>query len=198
MSELVILLPPRPRDGASAEAPSDLAFVLSADGRSVTRQGRAEPAQLPRATSVVAVLPDDEVSWHRTSVPRAPAARLRAALGSVLEDRLLDDADTVHLAVEPGVAPGQDGWVAATPRDWLAGWLARIEAAGLVVDRVLPLSAPLPGAPADRSDVITAAAHVHALPVAELTLSPMSTGWFHALSASSTKIVEPLRLNPSA
>lgn len=173
MSELVILLPPRPRDGASAEAPSDLAFVLSADGRSVTRQGRAEPAQLPRATSVVAVLPDDEVSWHRTSVPRAPAARLRAALGSVLEDRLLDDADTVHLAVEPGVAPGQDGWVAATPRDWLAGWLARIEAAGLVVDRVLPLSAPLPGAPADRSDVITAAAHVHALPVAEDPHNPL-------------------------
>lgn len=174
MSELVILLPPRPRDGAPAEVPADLAFVLSADGRTVSRQGRAEPAQLPRATSVVAVLPDDDVSWHRVTVPKAPPARLRAALGSVLEDRLLDDDDSVHLAVEPGVAPGHDGWVAAMPRAWLARLLAQLEGAGLVVDRVLPLSAPL-SAPSNLSAGPQggADADVHALPVAEAPDNPL-------------------------
>ena len=76
MSELVILLPPRPRDGASAEAPADLAFVLSTDGRTVARQGRAEPARMPRATSVVAVLHGavDEPGAAKPSGAAAPRA----------------------------------------------------------------------------------------------------------------------------
>ncbi|MEN9630679.1 MAG: hypothetical protein RJA10_3907, partial [Pseudomonadota bacterium] len=46
MSVLVIFLPPRPRGGAPAEAPAEYAYVLSNDGTTVLRQGRAAAAAL--------------------------------------------------------------------------------------------------------------------------------------------------------
>jgi len=142
MSVLVILLPPRPRDTGPVQVPADYAFVFSSDGASAARQGRAAADQLPRADSVCAVLPDADVSWQRCTVPKAPAARLRAALGAVLEEQLLDDDDAVHLALEPGAAGGQSAWVAVTHKAWLAALVADLERGGVPLDRVLPLGQP--------------------------------------------------------
>jgi general secretion pathway protein L len=151
MSILVVLIPPRPRlearrpAGSEAEshwAGGELDYVLTSDGFAVVSQGRSAPALLPRATTVVAALADTDVSWHRISMPRAPAARLRAALGGVLEEALLDDAGDVHLAVAPQATAGQPTWVAAVNRPWLAGQLAALERSKVFVDRVVPLSWP--------------------------------------------------------
>lgn len=144
MSVLVILLPSRPRAAGVAAVPADYAYACSADGRSVERQGRAPAAQLPPADRVCAVVPDGDIGWQRVAVPRAPAARLRAALGAVLEERLLDDDDAVHLALAPGLGSGQTGWVAVVHRGWLGLLLADLERAGVRVDTVLPLSWPAP------------------------------------------------------
>lgn len=144
MSVLVILLPPRPRDTGPVQVPADYAFVLSSDGASAARQGRAAADQLPRADSVCAVLPEADVSWQRCTVPKAPAARLRAALGAVLEEQLLDDDEAVHLALEPGAAGGQAAWVAVTHKAWLAALVADLERGGVPLDRVLPLAPPGP------------------------------------------------------
>ena len=142
MSILVVLLPPRERTGAAGaergEAAPDYAFVLSADGLGVARQGRATAALLPKADAVVAWLSPTDVSWHRVKLPRAPAAKLRAALIGVLEEQLLDDESSVHLAVAPGAAVGAPAWVAALHRQWLAGHLAVLEKAGAFVERVVP------------------------------------------------------------
>lgn len=167
MSVLVILLPPRPRAGAPAEAPAEYGYVLSSDGRTPTRQGSAAPAALPRADSVCAVLPEADLSWHRVAVPKAPAARLRAALGAVLEDQLLEDDDQVHLALEPGVGGGQTGWVAVTHRAWLSTLITSIEQAGVPLDRVVPLSWPGP------------VPCLHALPGADAEADPLLV-WSHA------------------
>lgn len=142
MTMLVILLPPHARVGHEAPEPGALAHVLSSDGMAVASSGRAEPAQLPSADSVVAVLPAGDVAWHRVAVPRAPAARMRLALSGVLEEQLLDEPDDVHLALAPDAKPGQDGWVGATQRPPLAAALARLTASGIVVDRVVPACAP--------------------------------------------------------
>lgn len=148
MSVLVILLPPRPRLGAhAAEFPSTsgadgYAYVLSNDGLQVSSQGRAQPALLPRADSVLAVLADSDLSWHRITVPKAPAARLRAALGGMLEEQLLEDDDALHLALPPDAAAGQSAWIAATHKGWLKGELEHLEQAGLRVERVLPAAWP--------------------------------------------------------
>lgn len=144
MSVLVILMPPRPRGAADADGPPDHAFVFSTDGQTVSRQGRASAAQLPRADSVCVAVADADIAWHQVAVPKAPAARARAALGAVLEDALLDDDEDVHLALQPGLGAGQTGWVAVTRKAWLQAQLAALQAAGLAVDRVLPLSTPGP------------------------------------------------------
>ena len=91
---------------------------------------------------MVAVLADCDVSWHRIILPKAPAARLRAALTGVLEDALLEDAEAVHLALAPGAVPGQPTWVAAIDRQWLRRELALLQRAHLFVDRLVPMSWP--------------------------------------------------------
>ena len=151
MSVLVILIPPRARlgaraaDGAAAPAPppgEGYAYVLSADGLQVGSHGRAQPSLLPRADSVVAVLADSDVSWQRLTLPKAPAARLRAALGGALEEQLLEDDEVIHLALAPGAQAGQPVWVAAVHKAWLRGEIETLEAGGLSVERVLPRSWP--------------------------------------------------------
>lgn len=149
MSILVIQLPARERLSARAadaaqglRLPAELDFVLSADGRKPTQTGRAAPALMPRAVSVVLVLAEADVSWHRIDVPKSPPARLRAALAGVLEDTLLEDEDSLHFALAPGAVGGQAGWVAVMHRAWLQNALSGLEQAGLSVERVVPSGAP--------------------------------------------------------
>jgi general secretion pathway protein L len=149
MNMLVVFLPQRPRlraappEGPGAdEAATEYAYVLSDDAVTASSQGRAAAAQLPKATVVVAVVGESDLSWHRITLPKAPANRLRAALGGILEDALLEDAEELHLAVAPQATAGELTWVAATDRTWLATELALLEKANVFVDRVVPLAWP--------------------------------------------------------
>jgi general secretion pathway protein L len=147
MSVLVIQVPPRPRLASrSATEPArpaaEFDHVLSADGRTVGAVGRSGADSLPAADSVVAVLADADVSWHRVTVPKAPAARQRAALAGLMEEALLDDEDSVHFALPPQHTGGQPAWVAVVHKPWLMATLAELEASGRVVERVVPASAP--------------------------------------------------------
>jgi general secretion pathway protein L len=141
MSILVVLLPARER-AAAAEAERDAApeyaYLLSTDGLGVSRQGRTTPALLPKADTVVAWLGPTDVSWHRVTLPRAPASKLRAALVGLLEEQLLDDEQAVHLAVAPQASAGGATWVAAVHKRWLAQHLEQLEKAGAFVERVVP------------------------------------------------------------
>ena len=89
------------RPPASGDATAEYAYLLSADGLSVARQGRTTAALLPKADTVVAWVGPTDVSWHRITLPRAPAAKLRAALVGLVEEQLLDDEHAVHLALAP-------------------------------------------------------------------------------------------------
>ncbi len=155
MTLLVVSLPARERlagradDGAAADAarlPAEWPFVLADDAGLVLQAGRAAGALLPRADRRVLVLAAADVAWHRIDVPKAPPPRLRAALGGVLEEALLDDAEALHLALAEGVAPGRPGWVAVTDGPRLAAALAVLEAGeagGHPVDRVVAALEPL-------------------------------------------------------
>ena len=143
MTLLVILLPAPLR--ADAPPPGDaapLAWLLSPDGLAVARRGSSAASTLPAADTVVAVAPADAVAWHRPQLPKAPANRLRAALGSVLEEHLLTDDDDVHLALAPQAVAGAPVWVAALHKPWLRAHLGQLAAAGRVVDRLVPALAP--------------------------------------------------------
>lgn len=148
MSVLVVQIPARARlparaaSAAAAAAGDGYAYVLSTDGLQIGAQGRASAADLPKADSVVAVLADADVSWQRINLPRAPASRLRAALGALLEDKLLDDDEAVHLALAPQALAGEPVWVAVLHKAWLRGEIETLEKAGLIVERVVPASWP--------------------------------------------------------
>jgi general secretion pathway protein L len=152
MSVLALQLPPRERLAARAAAadaagsalklPAEWPFVFSSDGRSIAQQGQAAAALLPRADSVVLVLAETDVSWHRVDIPRAPAARLRAALLGVLEESLLEDDEQLHFALASDAVAGQPGWVAVTHRPRLVAALVVLEASGLSVERVVAASRP--------------------------------------------------------
>ncbi|MES2959960.1 MAG: type II secretion system protein GspL [Pseudomonadota bacterium] len=151
MSTLVIQLPARPRLQGGAEgvhasaqgrAPAELFYVLTPDGLAVAQHGRAVAALLPKADSVVLVLADTDVSWHRIKVPKAPAARQRAAIAGVLEEQLLDEPAAMHLALAPDAVGGQTAWVAAIDKAWFAGELRTLEKAGVQVERAVPVSWP--------------------------------------------------------
>jgi general secretion pathway protein L len=145
MSLLAIQLPTRtrlhPQVRASAQGPgarAELGFVLSPDGQAVQTEGQCAPSLLPKATAVVAVLAPADVAFHRLICPKAPAARLRAALAGMLEEQVLDEVDQLHLSLAPDARPGEETWVAAIDRAWLSAELAALESAGVVVDRVVP------------------------------------------------------------
>ncbi len=151
MSYLIVRIAARSRLHASSPgaavperpaAGTEYTYALSPDGLLLQTQGHCAASVLPKADTVVAVLADADVAWHRISLPKAPAARLRAALTGVLEEGLLDDAEATHLAVQPQATAGEPTWVAAVNRAWLRAELAALEKANVFVDRVVPSSWP--------------------------------------------------------
>jgi len=151
MSVLALVLAPRDRiaaqsgsdAGAGVRVPDDYSFVFSADGTVVTQTGRTAASLLPKADRVIVVLADADVSWHRIKVPKAPPAKLRAALMGMLEETLLDDEAALHLVLAPGGQPGRTGWVAVAHKPWLTAVVTALEAAGTDVEKIVPASAPV-------------------------------------------------------
>lgn len=135
----VLIVCPVEFDAGSPVRPtSELEWVQPGPPAAPPRHGRGPVALLPRGDDVVLVLPPMAVSWHAVALPRMPANRVRAALDGLLEDRLLDEVEHLHLALEPGGKPGQSLWVAACRREPLKAWLALLQDAGHRVVRIAP------------------------------------------------------------
>lgn len=150
MSTLILQLPLTPGTAAPAYD-----YVVTQDGLQVTTHGHAVAAMLPsqsaRGQDVVAVIPAQALSWHRLALPervlrgmlsgRMESARAREVLTGVLEERLLDDTDHLHLAVFAATPlTGSDtsnAWVAACDRAWLQHSLQALESAGHSVGRLV-------------------------------------------------------------
>jgi general secretion pathway protein L len=144
MSALIVLLPP---DRASASAEFD--YVVSNDDAVPASHGTAQAALLPMPSragaEVVAVVPATKLSWHRVELPKGTTAaspRLRAVLEGLLEDRLLDEPETLHFALPPHAKSGVPLWVAICDREWLRGCLQALETAERPVARIVPEFAP--------------------------------------------------------
>lgn len=149
MSTLVIQIPPRPRAlthiGTESTVSLDIgtvfSYVLSSDGVTPSRHGDTTLDLLPQADSVIAVLPMTDVSWHSMVIPKAPAARMSAALAGALEEVFLDDVERLHISLPPQYAAGEVSWVAATDVAWLSAVIQFLDAARSV-DRVVPMLLP--------------------------------------------------------
>ncbi|AEG94651.1 type II secretion system protein GspL [Ramlibacter tataouinensis] len=144
MSSLFVLLPTEP-----ATAGTEFGFVLTPDGQTVGEHGSAPAALLPApagaAAEVVAVVPAAALSWHQVELPKglsAASPRLRAVLEGLLEERLLDEPEALHFALQPQPPAGAPAWVAVCERAWLRAGVQALEAAGRPVGRIVPEFTP--------------------------------------------------------
>ncbi|WP_076998345.1 type II secretion system protein GspL [Variovorax sp. KK3] len=121
--------------------------VWSSDGRKLRSQGSAPPSLLPTSDEVILGIPATMLSWHMLTLPQGSmsgAVKLRSVLAGLLEDRLLDDPEQLHFALQPEARAGAPVWVAACDRQWLRGVVQALEGAGRRVTRIIPEYAPQP------------------------------------------------------
>ena len=154
MGALIVVLPNTPA-GPAAEYD----FAVCSSTAAVLRHGRAPLGALPPAggsvAEVVVVAAAAMLSWHALTLPRGTAAngpRLRQVLEGLLEEHLLDEPSSLHLAWLPGA--NGNGWAGACDRAWLAGHLKALEASGRAAQRIVAEAAPQispAGAPAAAS-----------------------------------------------
>ena len=138
---LIIALP------HSAHANTGYAHVHS-DGHSVLRSATGAAATLSaHAGEVVAVVPHSRLAWLRVQLPPAShGPRLQSVLHGLLEDRLLDEPQQLHLVLAPDAEQtartGGNTLVAVCDKQWLRETLAPLQAAGLTVQRIAPELSP--------------------------------------------------------
>lgn len=137
MTTLILALPMvRPT------ANTEFDYVLSRERGVVQAHGSAALALLPRADSLVLLVPAAALSWHSVRLPPVPSGRLRAALDGLLEEQLLDEPAQVALALASGRLANGQALVAAFDKAWMRAMLEFFEQAGRPVGRVLPEFAP--------------------------------------------------------
>lgn len=143
---LLLVCPPL----SPASSAAEYGWVRATDdGNGVAANGSAPLALLPAASEVVLLLPAEALSWHSVTLPQGTlgnAARLRSVLDGLLEDRLLDEPESLHFALEPGAKAGVPVWVAVSNRIELRATVQALESSGRRVVRIVPEFAPQPDA----------------------------------------------------
>ena len=143
MQTLVLRLPPL----ATAHPLPALEYaLLSANGKLLSA-GREQVALLPRGARVVAVVDALDASVMAVTLPAMAPTRLQAALSGALEDRLLQDAGQLHLAVGPLAEDGAVSLACAVPEAALQQAIADLTQAGQEPEQIVPEAALL--APGD-------------------------------------------------
>lgn len=145
MPTLIVYLPTE-----LPQASSQVAYLVTPDGRTVGAHSSAALALLPApaGVEVVAVVPAQALSWHLVQLPRGllrqglgaerANPRLRAVLEGQLEEHLLDEPAQLHFALAPEAQDGAPLQVAACDRAWLRAWMQALEQHQRPAARIVP------------------------------------------------------------
>ncbi|SAK39683.1 type II secretion system protein L [Caballeronia catudaia] len=145
MSTLIVLLPPRDPAVRSEEWHlPDLPFLLLDKRGEPQRAGRAALGLLPRATSTVLIVAARDTLLLAASVPPLKGPRLRQALPNVVEDQLIQDPQTCHIAVDPVDLADGKRVVAVIDRGWFRFVLGAFSGAGHRNVKAVPAMRCLP------------------------------------------------------
>jgi general secretion pathway protein L len=163
---------------------------VHSDGHSVLRSATGAAATLSaHAGEVVAVVPHSRLAWLRVQLPPgSQGPRLPQVLQGLLEDRLLDDPQHLHIVLDPDAhelaRSGGESLVAVCDKQWLRDTLAPLQATGLTVQRIVPELSPsakpvlqVMGEPDHSHSVLCHAQGV--------TLLPPNTAQWHAFAELS-------------
>ncbi|CAN7554531.1 type II secretion system protein GspL [Caballeronia sp. LjRoot34] len=145
MSTLIVLLPPRDPAVRSEEWNlPELPFLLL-DKRNVTqRAGRAALSLLPRASATVLIVAARDLLLTAAQMPPLKGPRLRQALPNVVEDQLIQDPQTCHIAVDPVALASGRRVLAVIDRGWFRFVLEAFANAGHRNVKAVPAMRCLP------------------------------------------------------
>ncbi len=145
MSTLIVLLPPRDPAVRSEEWHlPELPFLLL-DKRNVTqRAGRAALGLLPRASATVLIVAARDLLLTAAPLPPLKGPRLRQALPNVVEDQLIQDPQTCHIAVDPVALASGRRVLAVIDRGWFRFVLEAFANAGHRNVKAVPAMRCLP------------------------------------------------------
>ncbi|MGI4811835.1 MAG: type II secretion system protein GspL [Janthinobacterium lividum] len=102
MTTLIVKLPARDAAVPSQEwRLADMPFLLLDKRGRTLRAGRAALEQLPRAGQTLLLLAARDVLMLAAAVPPLKGARLKQALPNIIEDQLIQDAQTCHIVLDP-------------------------------------------------------------------------------------------------
>ncbi|WP_321922766.1 type II secretion system protein GspL [Paraburkholderia guartelaensis] len=181
MSTLIVLMPPRDPAVHSQEWQlPELPFVLLDKTGNTQRAGRSALGLLPKASATILMIAARDLLTLAATVPPLKGPRLRQALPNVVEDHLIQDAQTCHLALDPKRLADGRQVVAAIDRGWFRFLLEGFTAAGHRNLRAVPVARCLPAAQAVEA--------VQEVPVTE----PAEPGAAPAAAAPATPAPEPV------
>jgi general secretion pathway protein L len=155
LSTLYIRLPARAdHEGALAR------FALVADGGSVTQQGagalRSMGDAIAASRHVVLLLAAADVTLLQVKTPPLSAARLKAALPSLVEEQVLGDPEDCVLVAAPAQTDDGMRTIAVTQRAWLESIVKALLVQGARTVSAVPSQLCLPLAPGNVSGAIDA------------------------------------------
>ncbi|AQG99999.1 type II secretion system protein GspL [Burkholderia sp. KK1] len=191
MSTLIVLLPPRDPAVRSEEWHlPDLPFLLLDKRGEPQRAGRAALGLLPRASATVLIVAARDTLLLAASVPPLKGPRLRQALPNVVEDQLIQDPQTCHIAVDPLELADGKRVVAVIDRGWFRFVLGAFSGAGHRNVKAVPATRCLPvpavSAPEEGEETVAAP-------------TPFIAGLFgHVVSTAPALIGEMAAPSPAA
>lgn len=129
MSQLEILIPEQWPDDAHAV----FAWRMRSPQGAPQRSGVSRLDKLPPADKVYLVLPTARVQFHTVRPPARNLKKFMAALAYSLEDRIMAEPESIHVA--PGrIQDSGDLPVAIIDKSWLMQLVDRLQAAGIRPD----------------------------------------------------------------
>ncbi|MGF6569981.1 general secretion pathway protein L [Paraburkholderia sp. GAS333] len=145
MSTLIVLLPPRDPAVPSQEWQlPELPFVLLDKSGRTQRAGRSALALLPRANLTVLMVAARDLLMMPATLPPLRGPKLRQALPNVVEDQLIQDPQTCHIAVDPQPVAGGKQLLAIIDRGWFRFIVEAFSTAGHRSLRAVPVTRCLP------------------------------------------------------
>ncbi len=148
MSTLIVLLPPRDPAVPSQEWQlPELPFVLLDKSGRTQRAGRSALALLPRASSTVLMVAARDLLMMPATLPPLKGPRLRQALPNIVEDQLIQDPQTCHIALDPQPLGKGRHLLAIVDRGWFRFICEAFAAAGHRSVRAVPVTRCLPPPP---------------------------------------------------
>jgi general secretion pathway protein L len=199
LSTLIVLLPPRDPAVPSQEWQlPEMPFVLLDKTGHTMRTGHAALSLLPRASATVLMVAARDLLMMAAAVPALKGPKLRQALPNVVEDHLIQDPQTCHIAMDP--KPLDDGrrLLAVIDRGWFRFIYEAFSTAGHRNLRAVPVTSclPLPVVPVDAlAEVASQAAAAHAeVEAAELAVAaaPAGTATLPLVAAVLGEVSSPL------